>query len=344
MKADMQRQQQHIEDKLAQVLSERDEINIIKTKIHTDRENLEIEKQLAKAEMNDIKCMRESIECQKQELDNKLQRTKKEIRELEETKIEIEIKKKNLVKMMRMSRRKRELNKLKENTEHAKQDIERREEHSEGKKSEQVQRFDTDDNFDEEKIQQTQNRMRIIQQTVNHIEEDNMEKSMMNKVNADIQRVILNVDNIRKILHMVREDTDQSRTDFTEEKSKIKWMNCQAQEKRQELDQQLERTMQERDDLEIMKIKTQQQRKEFEKKLEDTMTKILTMAEMKTNIEKAAAEMNTRKNASQRQIDENKEEAKNYIGGGVDGGINPTVDFVTGYCVCLSFPTLGRDT
>ncbi|XP_062289549.1 trichohyalin-like [Scomber scombrus] len=312
MKTDMQRQKQDIEKKLVQVQSERDEIERIKTKIEMDRENLERDKQLAKADINAMMCMRESVEGQKQELDDKLRKTKKEMRELEVTNAEIEIKKKDLVKMMRMIKRKKEeINKMKEEIENAKQDMEGREEQSEGRGSEQV--LEVDDSFDEENMRiQQATRTRTMQETVdteNQIEEDNMERNTMNKVNADIQRVILQVEDIRKMLRMVKEEIMQSRMDFTEEKSQMKWMNFQVQKKRRELDQRLERTLHERDELEIMKIKIQRHRRELEQKTQ-------TMAEVKVNIEKAAAEMNNtlgKIHTSQKKIDETKEEVKNYM-------------------------------
>ncbi|XP_053187126.1 myosin-10-like [Scomber japonicus] len=312
MKTDMQRQKQDIENKLVQVQSERDEIERIKTKIETERENLERDKQLAKAEINAMMCMRESVEGQKQELDDKLRKTKKEMRELEVTNAEIEIKKKDLVKMMRIIKRKKEeIHKMKEEIENAKQDMEEREEQSEGSGSEQA--LEVDDSFDEENMRiQQATRTRTMQETVDtesQIEEDNMERNTMNKVNADIQRVILQVEDIRKMLGMMKEEIVQSRIDFTEEKNQIKWMNFQVQKKRRELDQRLERTLHERDELEIMKIKIQRHRKKLQQKFQ-------TMAEVKVNIEKAAVEMNNtlgKIHTSQKKIDETKEEVKNYM-------------------------------
>lgn len=57
---------------------------------------------------NSLKCMSESIERQKRELDEKSERTRKELRELEVLNTEIEMKKKHLVKMIRVSRRKKD--------------------------------------------------------------------------------------------------------------------------------------------------------------------------------------------------------------------------------------------
>ncbi|XP_044078792.1 trichohyalin-like [Siniperca chuatsi] len=317
---EMQRQKQAIENKLAQVEYERDEIERIKTKIQTERENIERDRQLAEAEMHAMKCMRERTERQKRELDGKLQRTKKEMREMEVMSAEIEIKKKELVKMIRMSRRKKEeISKMKEEIEHAKQgDMEERQDKTEGQKSPQVLEVDMEDRFDEQQIskirlQQVDRTREIIQHKENQFEDDNMETSTKNKVNTDMQRMILEVEEIRKMLRRVREDTEQIRRGYTEEKSQIKWMNFRAKKKRQELDQWLEKTMKERDELEIVKIKIQRQREEVEQKLEDT---IQTMEEMKTNIENAAAEVNNTREEiikAQRMMAESKEKVKKYM-------------------------------
>lgn len=176
----------------------------------------------------------------------------------------------------------------------------------------------TEDRFDEQwiRLQLVDRTKEIIQHEENQIEENNMETTIKNKVNSDMKRLILEVEEIRKMLCRVREDTEQSRRDITEEKSQIKWMNFRAKKQRQELDQRLEKTMKERDELEIVKLKIQQQREEVEQKLEDTITTILTMGEMKANIKKAAEEIkNTRKEMlkEQKKMEENKEEVKKYM-------------------------------
>ncbi|XP_049896854.1 trichohyalin-like isoform X2 [Epinephelus moara] len=295
IKADLQRQKQDIENKLAQIQSERDEMQKTKAEIKIEKENIERDRQLAKAEMNAMKCVRENIERQKQELDDKLQKTKKEIREMEVMSSEIEIKKKDLAKMIRMSKRKRgEISKMEEERGHAKEDMEERQDKTEGQGME----------------------LNVENRSENQFEEDNMETSSKNEVNTGMKRVILDIEEIRKMLRRVREDTEQSRRDCTQEKSEIQWMNFQVKKKRRELDQRLEKTMNERDELEIMKVKIQQHRKEVEQKLEDTITTILTFGEIKACIETAAAEMNTTREEivkAQRSMDQNKEEVKNYM-------------------------------
>ncbi|XP_051257560.1 trichohyalin-like [Dicentrarchus labrax] len=145
---EMQWQKQDIENKLAQVQSERDDIERTKTKMQMERENIERDRQSAKAEMDAMKCMRESIERQKQELDDRLQRTKREMRELKVMNTEIEIKKNDLVKMIGMSRRKKEeISKMKGET--AEEDTEERQDMTKGQRSKQKQ--EAEDRSNEQK-------------------------------------------------------------------------------------------------------------------------------------------------------------------------------------------------
>lgn len=58
-----------------------------------------------------------------------------------------------------------------------------------------------------------------------------MKTSTENKVNTSMQRAILEVEEIRKILCRIREDSEQSRREITEEKNQIKWMNFCAKKR-----------------------------------------------------------------------------------------------------------------
>ncbi|XP_068456221.1 trichohyalin-like, partial [Clinocottus analis] len=190
-----------------------------------------------------------------------------------------------------LQRTKKEIREM-EDTEAAKEDIAGRQAKTKKHRSEH-----SEDGFDEQKIiiQQVDRTTDIIQHKENQFEKDNIDPSM---------------------LYRVRGDTEQSRRDFTEEKSQIQWSNFRVKKKRRELDQRLERTMRERDEVEIMKVKIQQQGKEMEEKLEDTMTTMRTMSEMKACMEKAAAELNlTREDMLkvQRKMDQNKEEVKKNL-------------------------------
>lgn len=317
MKCDIQSQKQELESKFAQVQSERNEIERIKTKIATERENIERDRHLAKAEMDAIKHLRENTERQKQELDDQLQRTKKEMREMEVISSEIEMKKIKLLKMIRMSRRKKEeISMMKREIEAAK-DMEERQDKTVGQRSEQDLQVNMEDRFDEQKISPGDKTRKIIQHEEYPFEEDNMETSTKREVNSGMQRVILEVEEIRMMLRRVREGSEHSRRDNTEENNQIKWMNFQAKKQKWVSDQQLEKTRHEKDELEIMKIKIQRQKEEVEKKLEDIIVTILrTMGGMKDNIEKDAAEINNAQVQmlkTQRKMEENKEEVKKHI-------------------------------
>lgn len=315
---DMQRQRRDRESALAQVQSERDEIGRIKAKLQTERENIERERQLAKEEMDVIKCLKENNERQKQELDDKLQKTKKDIRDMELLKIEIELKKQDLVKLIRMSKRKKEdFSMLEGKIKHAKVDLEETRDETEKHRSKQLLEVKKEDQFDEQKIELQQvDRTREIMKLRDESEEDIMQTTTENKVNSDLQKVILEVEDIRKMLHRAKEDIVKSRRDMAEEKIKIKWRNFQTKKMRRVLDQKLEKTMRERDELEILMIKIQQQREEVKRKMEGTIIAILTMGQMKANIEKATEEIkNTQEEMlkAQKKMEENKEEVKKHM-------------------------------
>ncbi|KAJ4929578.1 hypothetical protein JOQ06_018601 [Pogonophryne albipinna] len=280
-------------DKLAWAKSEKDDIDQIKTNIQTEREDIERERQIARAEMIALTCVRESTERQMQELDDQLQRTKKEIREKEELNTEIEIKKKELVKMIRMSKRKnQEFSSMMEEAEPAKQDMQE----GQDKTKEQV---NVEDTSDEQKKQ-----LPLADRTTDITQE----------VNTDMKRVILEGEEIRKRLCGVREDTERSRADSTEER-KIQWMHFQLKKKQRQLDQQLEKTNKERDELDVTKIKIQKLREEVEQKLKDTITAFLNMDEIKASIEKATTEMKKTREEMlkvQREMGQNKEHINKF--------------------------------
>ncbi|KAK2828933.1 hypothetical protein Q5P01_019967 [Channa striata] len=298
--ADIQRQKEEFEKKLAQVQSEKDEIESIKIKFILEREK---DEQLAKAEMEAMKSMMKGADKQKQELDNLFQMTKKEMRELDVMNTEIEIKKKHLLKMIRMSRRKEEQISKKVR---AKQGLEERPDETEVQRSEQELHERCDEC----------NKINIIQHKEYEVVEGDMDKGTNTRINTEIQRLILQVEEIRKMLRTVKEDAEQSSRDFAEEKSQIKWMHFQAKKKRRMLDQSLEKTMKERDELEILKIKIQQQRQEFEQKLKDARRTILTMGEIKTNIQRGSEEINKAREEmlkTQKEMENNQGEVKKYM-------------------------------
>ncbi|XP_037835072.1 cilia- and flagella-associated protein 157-like [Kryptolebias marmoratus] len=112
------------------------------------------------------------------------------------------------------------------------------------------------------------------------------------------------------------EDTEQRRA---EEKSQMKWSKFQERKRRWVLDQKLEKTIKERDELEIMKIKLNRQRQEAEKKLEDFKTIIMTVAKIKSTMEKTAAQIRTTSEEifrTQQKMESNSEEIKQYMSRG----------------------------
>lgn len=123
------------------------------------------------------------------------------------------------------------------------------------------------------------------------VREDSMEANSENEVSTGMKRVILEVEGIRKMLRRVREDSEQSKREITEEKNQIKWMNFSAKKQSRVLDHQLERIIKERDELDLLKMKIQHQKQEAEKKLQDAFNACVRIAEIKSAMQKAAAEI-----------------------------------------------------
>lgn len=134
-------------------------------------------------------------------------------------------------------------------------------------------------------------RREIRQDQESEFAEDTTVTNKENEMSTGMQRVILEVEGIRKMLRRVREESDQSKRDILEEKNQIKWMNFRAKKQRHILDHQLEKKKKERDDLELMKMKIQQQKDEVEKKLQETRNAFLRIGEIKATMQKAAAEI-----------------------------------------------------
>lgn len=134
-------------------------------------------------------------------------------------------------------------------------------------------------------------RREIRQDRESEFAEDTTATNKENEMSTGMQRVLLEVEGIRKMLRRVREESDQSKRDILEEKNQMKWMNFRAKKQRHILDLQLEKKEKERDDLELTKMKIQQQKDEVEKKLQETRNAFLRMGEIKATMQKAAAEI-----------------------------------------------------
>lgn len=267
--------QQHWEEKQR----ERNEVRYLKTKTEQQQDYInrltaekheqdlfikrlssQVENVIKKLEEKKNEVTHQSI-INQQELDHMFQMAKKDMRELEVMNNEMEIKKKHLVKIMRMSRKKEEqYSKMKYKT---KEDMDERSEH----------KLEV-----EMKVRGNEQGLRLQQE----------------QNNTQLKRVILEVEEIREMLCVVREEIEQGRRDSTEGKSLIKWMNFQAK----------------------IKKKTEQQREKLEQKLEDTIKTILSMGEMKMNKEKVAAEINNTREEmlqTQKEMQNHKEEVKKYM-------------------------------
>ncbi|KAG7237374.1 hypothetical protein INR49_032419 [Caranx melampygus] len=204
-------------------------------------------------------------------------------------------------------RQKEDMSKKTKETEHATQDMEEGQHTDDGQRSE----------VDEHEIEQQVDRIReVTDDEESQFDEDGTEASTMNKLGAGMKRVISEIQGVREMLRMVREDAGQRERTFAEEKSQTKWKNFQDKKKRRKLEQWQEKVMKERDELEIMKIKMDRQREEVGQKVQDLITAVHTMAEMNANIEKAVREINYTQEEmlrAQRQMEKNKKEVKVYM-------------------------------
>lgn len=310
-KGDEQREEYDIERKLAQVQSEKNEVGRIKAIIQKEREGIKRDRQLATTEIHMMKCMREDIKKQKQELEDQFDKTRKKIREMEVINSEIQIQKEDLAKMIRISKRKKE--EMKSGVEYAKQGIEL-EQAVDRQGSQQVLKVGMEGGFDEQEVRLEQiNRTReIMQHTENQFAKDNMETGDENKVKSGMQRVILEIEEIKKMLCVVRDDPMQNRGAIPRENNQIKLVNFGAKKENQEVAQrdswqQEKKTMNERNGFQIAKMNIQdRQSDEVEQKLQN----------IKAIIEKAVAEIVNARQVmleAQRMIKDNKEEVKKHM-------------------------------
>lgn len=212
----------------------------------------------------------ESLETQRQQLDERLQRTKREMRELELARAEAELMKEELVKVLRSSRRKKQ---------HAP--------HDRGERSEQL----TEDNMADGHEGHPQ---------VGHRrpEEDEEDSAM--------QRVSLEIRDIREMLRRVREETEKKRSHVLQQDQ---CLDCRGTQ---------QRNMGEWEELETMATKRAGQREEVEEKMEHAKVSISTTNDTKSSIQKAAAEKNfsqeeTRRDQERRKENEEEEEQKQVV-------------------------------
>lgn len=254
--------------------------------------------------MVDIQSQKKCIEKQKEDLDNILNIIKIKVRELEVINTETEIKKQHLVKIIKKNRRKEQ---MKTHIKSAKQSME------DG--PQQKPHVEIQDRVDKQRVRLVEfdRTRKILHQT---LADDNIEIFIKNKINTEMQKIILEIEEVRRMLSMIKENKVLRGRICTKETNQTKWLNFQSKKEKRKLDQCLEKTLKERDEVEIIKTKTQQQREEFEQKVEDTVERILTISELKTYIEKVATEMNNAREEMLKTKNETqnyKEEVKNYM-------------------------------
>lgn len=305
-KGDEQREKYDIESKLAQVQSEKNEVGRIKAIIQKEREDIKSDRQLATAEIDMISCMREDIRKQKQELEDQFEKTRKRIREMEVINSETQMQKKDLIKMIRISKRKSGVDNAKQGIE-LEQAVDRR-------WSEQVLKVNMEGRFDEQEVRldEIDRTRETMQLRENQFAKDNMDTRDENKVKSGMQRVILEIEEIKKMLCVVREDPVQNRGAIPRENNQIKVMNFGAKKDNQEVAQrdswrQQKKTMNGRNEFQIANMNIQDRKSDkVEQKLQN----------IKAIIEKAVAEIiNTRQVMleSQRMMKDNKDEVKEYM-------------------------------
>jgi len=148
---------------------------------------------------NREKEMKPGTEKQKQELDSKLQMTTKK-RKLEVMHTGTEIK--NLIRMNK--RKKERISKKKKETEHTKKvNMEERQVKPEGQSSQHTI-----------KLQQMDRTTALTQPLESQFEEDDMEMSTTNKMKTDMQGLSFEMEEIRELLHVVRENIEQMKKIF----------------------------------------------------------------------------------------------------------------------------------
>lgn len=294
----IQMQKKEKENNLPSVQPENDEIKRAKDEIQREKEDIVRDRQVAAAEMEAVKCVKENIEKERVQLADQFEKTKKKIREMEVLSIEIDGKKRELTRMIRMSRRKKDEKCEICGTDNARQEMEVRQT-SEGQESPHKSvegnvgdRLDAKERF----FDGAQTR----EQPETQVRQVNMETSTNSKDMSGMQRVALEVEELRKMLTRVRENTERSKSQTTTENNQIKWMNAPSKEDKSELTPQdgsrmHERPIKEQKAFETGRKNVQQQKKVVEENVQQAKRVIQQMTEIKAYIQKAAAEINNTK-------------------------------------------------
>lgn len=214
----IQMQKQDTQDNLPSVQLDKCEIKRAKDQIKREKEDILRDRQVVAAEMEAIKYEKEDIKKERVKLVDQYDKTKNKIREMEVLSIEIDGKKSELTRMIKMSRRKKDENCEICETKNARQVMEvklRSERQQSSHKSIQVilgDRLDTD------KWCFNGAEMRGQEETL--VVRANLETSTNSKETSTMHRVAHEVEELRKMLTRVRENTERRKTSVSSEENK----------------------------------------------------------------------------------------------------------------------------
>lgn len=296
----MQMQKQEAETNLPFVQPENNEMKRAKDQMQREKEDILRDRQVAAAEMEAVRCEKENIKRERTQLADQFEKTKRNIREMEVLGIEIDGKKRELTRMIRMSRiRKCEVCE----TDNGKQEMEVRLT-SEGQQSprKSVERKIEERSFDGP---QTSG------QPETQVHQVNMETNTSSRDMSGMQRVALEVEEHRKKLTWVRENTERGKTSQVNSTTKSELTKQDGSRKQ-------EKPTEEEEALESESTNMQQQERMVEENVQQTAQAIQQMSEIKTYIQKAAAEINNTKEEmirAQRMMKEEKVMVKQHMVG-----------------------------
>lgn len=261
---------------------ENDEIKRAKDQMQREKEDIERDRQVAAAEMEDIKCAKEDIKKERVQLADQLEKTKKKIREMEVLSIEIDGKKRELTRMIRMSRRKKdEQCEICEN-DNARQKMEVRLT-SEGQRS---PRKLVEGKIEKRRFDEAQTKG----QPETEVCQVNMETSTNSKDMSGMQRVALKVEELRKMLTRVRENTERSKTQTSKDNNQVK-----SELTQQDGSKKQQKPIEEEKPIDSERTNMQQQKRKVEETVQQTEQVMQQMSEIKAYIQKVAAEINNTK-------------------------------------------------
>lgn len=282
----IQMRKQETETNLPCVQPVNDDIKRAKDQIKREKEDRD--RQVAIAETEAIKCEREDIKKERAKLADQFEKTKNKIREMEVLSIEIDGKKRELNRVMRMSRRKKD-----EKCEICESENARREMEvkltSEGQQSPRKSiEVNLGDRLDAEERCFDGAQTRGQQEAV--VLQANLGTSTNSKDISTMQRVALEVQELRKMLTRVRENTEKRQTQTSKENNQTK-----GELTPQDGSSKQAENIKEENNFTSERANMQQQRRMVEKHVQQTKQVIQQMMMIKLYIQKAAAEISNTK-------------------------------------------------